>query len=235
MQIVEIPQIQVELQGVFGNDRWIAEAAWTSSTTNEKKSSRTDEDVKRIVNMLADSKHSVPFESVVLRFWFKLPITTDRQFMTHRLQSASGLSGRYRTMPNEYQEVASDVASILTKISQETCDSISTEYNKLCESAFKHYNDSLAEFKKARDSGVITGDEYKRLREFLRGELPQNAMTERVTTMNLRSFANFVKLRHKTEAQVEIRYLSDLMLQAVKNSNTCPHAIEALERNQWQI
>ena len=82
MNIVEIPEIKVELQGVFGDDRWIAEAAWTSSLKQENKALRTDEDVKRVINLLANEKHSVPFESVVFRFWIRMPISTDRQLFT---------------------------------------------------------------------------------------------------------------------------------------------------------
>src|SRR3990167_3732175 len=109
-------QIKVELQDTMGSDRAIADAAWTSSLDYQKKKSRSEEDVVRIVNMLADHKHSVPFESVILRFWIKMPIQTDRQFIVHRNQSASGMSGRYRTMPSEYLQVPNDVENILKKV-----------------------------------------------------------------------------------------------------------------------
>src|SRR5574343_1222477 len=110
-------QIKVELQDWLGNDKSIAESAWTSSLTYQAKNNRTKKDVKRVVEMLANLKHSVPFESVVLRFWIKLPIAVDRQLMTHRLQSASGMSGRYRTMPREFLKVPKDVLDIYSKVS----------------------------------------------------------------------------------------------------------------------
>ena len=72
-------------------------------------------------------------------------------------------------------------------------------------------------------------------RETFRNILPQGNMTERVTVMNLRSFANFVKLTNKPEAQPEIRQLAQLMLESVKQSNKCNIALEALERNGWSI
>jgi thymidylate synthase ThyX len=93
----------------------------------------------------------------------------------------------------------------------------------------------LVKFKTQEKNGVITNSEYKRLREFFRGALPQNAMTERVTTINLRSFANLVKLRYKPEAQAEIRWVAKLMLDAVENSQQLPIALEALRKNSWQI
>lgn len=225
-------QIKVELQGVFANDRTIAESAWTSSTLNGKKSLRTDDDVTRIVNMLADSGHSTPFESVVFRFWIKMPISADRQFMTHRLQSANGLSGRYRTMPADWQDVPQDVRDILVKLDS---DVLCMEYERYCQEANEWYQKALTYFKRFEKLGDISNSEYKRLREFFRGVLPQNNMTERTTTMNLRSFANFIRLRNSEHAQPEIRQVAKLMLEAVEQSNSCPVAIAALKRNEWRI
>ncbi len=67
-------QIKVELQETMGNDKSIAEMAWTSSYNLESKQTKTEQDVTKIVNMLAHLKHSVPFESVVFRFWMRIII-----------------------------------------------------------------------------------------------------------------------------------------------------------------
>jgi flavin-dependent thymidylate synthase len=225
--------IKVELQEWMGSDRKIAEAAWTSSFDLEKKLARNDDDVKRVVNLLADSKHSVPFESVIFRFWIKLPIQIDRQHMTHRIGSHSGMSGRYRTMPSEFQEVPNDIKAILTKHAH-YYDYVE-EYNERCEKANTSYNLMVSELKQSENAGRISNKEMKRAREFFRGMLPQNNMTERVTVMNLRSFANYYKLRSKPDAQPEIQHISNLMLEQVRQKNICPIAIEALEKNSWAI
>lgn len=232
MKIITFPEIHVELQAVYGTDREIAASAWTSSTEHQNKKLKTDEDVARVVNMLADLKHSTPFESVIFRFWIKLNIASDRQLMTHRLQSASGMSSRYRTMPNEWQHMSSDVQEILDKA---FTPGTGREYDALCKQANDFYQNSLKHLKQKEKEGIITNAEYKRAREFLRGTLPQNNLTERTTVINLRSFANFVKLRLSEHAQPEIRYIAHLMLEAVKASGQCPIAISALERNNWQI
>lgn len=227
----------------MGSDKSIAESAWTSSTTLQGKLKRTDEDVIRVINMLADSKHSTPFESVVLRFWIKMPISCDRQFMTHRLQSASGMSGRYRTMPSEFLEMPKDVKEILSKIDYSGIDKNDNyagsyyiqKYNELCEETNYYYQCVAQDLRSGEKDNIITNQEFKRVREFYRGVLPQNNMTERVSIMNLRAFANFIKLRDKPEAQPEIQYVAKLMLQAVKDNNVAPVALEALERNNWII
>jgi flavin-dependent thymidylate synthase len=227
-------QIQVELQEVMGSDRSISEMAWTSSTTYQAKKSKTDEDVSRVVNMLADCKHSTPFEGVVLRYWIKMPIFADRQHMTHRLQSASGQSARYRTMPSEWLSLPNDVQGILAKGT--TFPEFRTyRYEAICKEANEYYNTMLKEMREAEKKGNITNEEYKRAREVLRGVLPQSNMTERVSIFNLRSFANYQKLRNSPHAQPEIRIVAELMLEELEEKNVCPVALQALKRNNWNI
>ena len=217
-------QIKAELQEFMGSDRGIAEAAWTSSYTLEAKSKRTDEDVARVINLLADEKHSVPFESVVLRFWLKLPIAIDRQLVKHRVASHSGLSGRYRAMPTEFLGVPDDVKGLIT-------ESMLNSYTSICSEANRAYKEACTELKAKH--GMTP--EYKRAREFMRGMLPQHNMTETVFIVNLRSFANFMKLRDKPNAQPEIQQLARLMLKAVEDAGVAPIALEAIKRNGWVI
>lgn len=193
------------------------------------------------------SGNSTPFESVIFRFWMRIPIAIDRQLMTHRLQSASGMSGRYRTMPSDYLEPSDDINIITAKLPQDKfvqlangtqiygMDDIIGRYFEVCESANNAYSQIVAIAKDSEKKGTITNSEFKRIREFYRGMLPQHNMTERVTTMNLRSFANFIKLRNSEHAQPEIKYLARLMLQEVKNKAQCPIAIEFLEKNNWEL
>lgn len=225
-------QLKVELQETMGSDRSIAEAAWTSSLDFQKKQVRSDADVERVVKMLADNRHSTPFESVIFRFWIKMPISADRQHMTHRIASHNGMSGRYRTMPAEFQRIPSDVFMIMHKANpKHTMEN----YTDLCEHANNWYQRLVEELRESEKMQVINNAEFKRAREFFRGVLPQNNMTERVTTMNLRSFANYQKLRNSEHAQPEIRQVAKLMLETVKASGVCPIALAALEANGWNI
>lgn len=215
----------------MGSDRSIAEAAWTSSADHQKKKLKTDVQVEELVKRLATDKHSTPFESVIMRFWIKLPISTDRQHVTHRIGTHNGLSGRYRTMPNDYLAVPEDVDNITKKINS----TLEFDYEGICEKANLWYQDALKEAKIAEKEKLITNDEYKRFREFYRGVLPVNNMTERVSIFNLRSFANYQKLRNSPHAQPEIQQVAKLMLEEVKKHNIAPVAIEWLEKNDWNI
>jgi len=224
-------QIKVELQESMGSDRSIAEAAWTSSSDFQGKQRKTNEQVENIINMLANDKHATPFESVVFRFWIKMPIAIDRQHMTHRIGSHNGMSGRYRTMPTEFLAMPEDVESILNRINLK----ITEAYEHVCSLANSNYALAMKDLKIAKANNNITNEEYKRAREFIRGMLPQHNMTERVTVFNLRSFANYQKLRNSKHAQPEIQEVARQMLDAVKAANICPIALEALERNGWNI
>lgn len=193
------------------------------------------------------SGNSVPFENIIFRFWIRMPIAIDRQFIVHRLQSASGLSGRYRTVPTDFLDIPDDVEEICKKIPQGDkmelangnvvygMDDIFNEYYDSCIKSNNVYSSVNLLAKDAWKKGLITNPEYKRIREFYRGVLPQHNMTERVSTINLRSFANFIRLRLKPEAQPEIQIVAELMLEEVKNKAKCPIAIEWLIKNNWNI
>lgn len=234
-------QIEVELQAVMGNDEAIANAAWTSTYDADRREEKCDdkEKVAKLVERLANDKHGTPFESVVFRFWIRMPIFTDRQHMTHRMASHNGLSGRYRTMPNEFFELPEDVEVILKKVKYDNEDlhplHLEDSYSDICRRAFDNYNMQIEHLKEAEKEGRISNAEYKRTREILRGMLPQSGMTERTTMMNLRSFCNYQKQRNSDHAQPEIRRVAELMLEAVERANVCPVAIKALKANGWNI
>jgi thymidylate synthase (FAD) len=233
---MSLKQIEVKLQDWMGDDRAIVEAAWTSSYSYAKREEKltSQEDVERVIRtVLAEQGHGVPFEHVLFRFWIKMPLFTDRQHMTHRIASHSGLSGRWRTVPTEWYRLPDDIQGILYR--DDYTEKIIDQYEELCEHAYSFYNGVLGQFKKREKSGKITNAEYKRIREIIRGVLPQAGMTERTTTMNLRSFANYQKLRNSDHAQPEMRRVAELMLQEVKAANVCPVAISALESKGWAL
>lgn len=240
-------KILVELQETMGSDRSIANAAWTSSFNKEKREDKTEEQVSEFVKRLAYDGHSTPFESVIFRFWIRMPIFTDRQHVTHRIATHNGLSGRYRTMPLDYYDLPDDVMDLVRIIDSivqnpfptlndpnETF-SIFKAYYESCKTSTNNYKLSIDKLKYAEKQKIITNPEFKRCREILRGQLPTSGFTERLTIMNLRSFANYQKLRNSEHAQPEIRKVAQLMLEEVKKAIVCPIAITSLETIGWRI
>lgn len=233
---MEKGKILVELQDHMGSDRAIANAAWTSSYDKEKRDARSAEDVARVVTMLIDLKHATPVEFVNFRFWIRMPIFIDRQWMTHRIQSASGLSARYRTLPDDWLHFPLDCFNIIEKAQGfEEAKKLQIEYNEQMQISYEWYDHRLFNLKHQEKKGNITNAEYKRLREILRGVVGTSSMVERTTSLNLRSFANVQKLRNDGHAQPEIRYVAQEMLQQVEEAGICPYALEALKKNQWSI
>lgn len=227
-------QILVELQSFMGDDESIANAAWTSTYDKDRREEKYKDPVKvqNLVRRLANEDHGTPFESVVLRFWMRIPVFLDRQLMTHRIASHNGMSGRYRTMPSDVFTMPQDVYDICVNAGLYTHMS---EYEAMTNAANYWYQRQTKALKAARDTDKITPEAYRRAREILRGVLPQANMTERTSIFNLRSFANFQKQRNTDKAQPEARTLAKLMLEEVKRINIAPTAIEALEQKGWNI
>lgn len=226
-------QIKVELQETMGSDLSIANAAWTSTYDKNKRELKYSDQNKidKLVRQLILDGHGTPIESVVFRFWIQMPIFVDRQHMTHRIASHNGLSGRYRTMPNEYYQCPEDVINILEKCNR---TNLALKYDHISKMAYEYYNTSIDSLKEAEKNNEITNQEFKRAREIMRGQLPTNGMTERTSIMNLRSFANYQKQRNSDYAQPEIKKVAELMLQEVKRTNICPVAIQTLEEIGWK-
>lgn len=232
--VSQIKQIEVELQETMGSDEAIANAAWTSTYDKDRREDKYDdpEKVEGIVRRCIREGHTVPVESVVLRFWLRLPVFADRQHMTHRIASHNGLSGRYRTVPKDYYRIPEDVVSIMAKA--KTGDSPDF-YSVLLDRQYVMYEQWLTELKGAEKSGAITNAEYKRARELLRGVIGTSYMVERTTIFNLHSFANYQRLRNSSHAQPEIQRIAQLMLRRVIDAKVAPIAIDELMKQGFTM
>jgi thymidylate synthase (FAD) len=224
--------IKVELLGTFGTDRDIANAAWTSSLDQQKKDARPDEDVAKVVRYLIENRHSSPIEQISYRFYISMPIFVSRQFMRHRMQSPNEMSGRYRTMSSDFFAMPDDVAAIGKKAGD---NDLAKDWDNLNKTAFNTYQQKLDLYRAAEKEGKITNDEYKRFREIMRGVLGTGFFTKVTTTFNLRSLANFFKLRLDPHAQPEIQQVAQGMLYAIEKDGSCPIAIKVLKEVNWQI
>ena len=232
-------KILVELQEFMGSDASVANAAWVSTYDKDRREDKYDdpEKVAQLVPRLIRDGHSTPVESVILRFWIRMPIFTDRQHMTHRIASHNGLSGRYRTLPDDWFGIPLDCIEILDKSSENHNwgGEVSRDFDQLCDRANKFYKGQLELLRNAEKAGRITNAEYKRVREILRGVLPTAGMVERTTIFNLRSFANYQRLRNSDHAQPEIKRVAELMLAEVEKAGVAPITIATLKETGWRI
>lgn len=212
----------IQLVESMGSDLSIVRAARTSYAAEWRSGEDAGKDEK-LINYLVQHYHTSPLEAVTLTFDVVLPIFVARQWMRHRTQSYSEVSGRYAELPEVYYiPEISDITQQSVANKQQRSDSevlptaeaIQQEIADSCVSSF-------ASYRKLLDLGCP--------RELARGVLPLNTFTHFFCTMNLLNLAKFIKLRSHPHAQKEIRVYSDAMLVLAKT--VAPVTMAAVEKH----
>jgi thymidylate synthase ThyX len=249
--------IVVELQDFWGDDWKVGHAAWTSTLDEERSSQKTEEELKHLIQQtLIPHDHKSPLEKVWYEFYIKCPIFVERQLDKYRMSiqsqgleieyldgsfgrlgiSQNELSGRYRTIPDEYYDLPQDFLNITNAIwSMDPANSFGSFYNHLMDYQSKFYRDNLDTAKKAEKSGVISNADYKRFREVIRGVLGTGYMTQMKIMVNLVGLTHIWQQRLSPAAQPEVRDVAQGMLKAVVECGNAPYTLEALvEKHGWQ-
>lgn len=250
-----LKQIKAELTSHWGTDRDSANAAWASSTDVDKLLTRSDEDVRRVVSGLVTQGHDTPKERIWCEFFVTCPIFVERQFDKYRLTTQiqdiqidsnlaefgrhsitqNELSGRYRSIPERSYNLPQDVSDIVDKNQFWSGDTWAKSFADCQTRAFDLYNGLLGALKLSRDRGVISGDEYKRARDVLRGLLPVATLTDMRIVLNMNAFEWMGNQRLPDNAQLEARVLFYQMLMSVRANNVAPILIDKIvEVNKWE-
>ena len=208
---------KVELIGFYGGDETIACSAWTSTNRD-----LTDEKKKRIgklINMLWSEGHETPFEKGIIHFLVDTEIASHIHLLKHRISSLNAESARYKELkedkyyiPEDWKDVDIDPNSnslgLLNDWGQDggidTWADMLEWYTNL---GNMFYHESL------KDVGAKHG--RKRAKESSRSFKTYNSQIQADVMFNMRSFANFVKLRNSEHAQLEIREVAAEMLNIV--------------------
>jgi thymidylate synthase (FAD) len=186
---------KVELIGHYGSDEIIACSAWTSTSRelNDEKKSR----IPRLINMLWSNDHATPFEKGSVHFLVDTDIATHIHLLKHRIASINAESARYKELQEDKFFVPYDWPSVWQQKL--------TEYT---ETGNKLYHQCLEELT------PVLG--RKRAKESARFFKTYNSQIQADVLFNMRSFANFLKLRNSEHAQKEIREVAQQMLELVK-------------------
>lgn len=207
----------VELIGYYGSDITHAQSAWTSTVRNlsDDKLSRID----KLLNMLASAGHHTPFEKSSLHFLVRTDIASHIHILKHRIGvSVNAESARYKELDEDKYYVPEDWKDV--PISKEL-------YNG--GSRFKMgedytWTEALMEYAKignnlyhqcVEDLSPVLG--RKRAKESARFFKTYHSQIQADVQFNFRSFAHFLGLRNKPDAQLEIREIAAKMLELVKN------------------
>jgi len=203
----------VELLGYYGSDEVIACSAWTSTSRdlNSDKKGR----IGKLIHQLWSNGHETPFEKGMVHFLIDCDIASHIHLLKHRIASINAESARYKELkenkfyiPEDWNEKWSEVLKNYTELG-----------NAL-------YHKSLEELE------PLLG--RKRAKESARFFKTYNSQIQADVMLNMRSFANFQKLRNSEHAQKEIREIAKKMLEIIENLPGQPfkYTIESWKANK---
>lgn len=216
---------KVQLIGFYGSDEVIACSAWTSTSRdlNEDKKSR----IPKLINMLWRDGHETPFEKGMVHFLVDTEIASHIHLLKHRISSMNAESARYKELKEDKYYLPDDWRGIAQ-----------SEYEGKFAESYHNWYEVLENYTKAgnalyhqclKDLEPALG--RKRAKESARFFKTYNSQIQADISFNMRSFANFLKLRNSEHSQKEIREIAAEMLDLVKNIDGNPfrHTLDAWE------
>jgi len=197
----------VELLGYYGSDAVIAQSAWTSTSRD-----LSVEKIERIPNLLIQlwsQGHETPYEKATVHFLVNCDIATHIHLLKHRISSMNAESARYKELKEDKFYLPEDWKSSYKLFDTETLDwKWYSKLKKITEECNKLYHECLEELT------PVLG--RKRAKESARFFKTYNSQIQADVTFNLRSFANFLRLRNSEHAQLEIREIAQQMQDLVE-------------------
>ena len=200
---------KVELLGHYGSDETIACSAWTSTSRNltDEKKAR----IPRLIEMLWVNGHETPFEKGMVHFLVDTEIASHIHLLKHRISSLNAESARYKELKEDKYYIPEDWNDI--PISDRNLHyPWGNKWVDALRSYTAHGNELYHQC--VKDLEPVLG--RKRAKESARFFKAYNSQIQADITFNMRSFANFQKLRNSQNSQVEIREVAAKMLELVE-------------------
>ena len=225
---------KVELLGYYGSDEIIACSAWTSTSRN-----LTDEKKARIpslIEMLWVNGHETPFEKGVVHFLVDTDIASHIHLLKHRVSSLNAESARYKELKEDKYYLPEDWDDV--KLSKDAEIVVNLPYvDALFATEGDKWSDILKDYTElgnklyhqcVADLEPVLG--RKRAKESARFFKTYNSQIQADVMFNMRSFANFIKLRNSQHAQKEIREIAQRMWDLVATIEGEPfkHTLQAI-------
>ena len=213
----------VELLGYYGSDEVIACSAWTSTSRelDDKKRMR----IPKLIDMLWSNGHETPFEKGVVHFLVNCDIASHIHLLKHRISSLNAESARYKELkedkyyiPEDWNDIKRERNTHQGKV-VESWASILERYTR---EGNNLYHQCI------KDLEPVLG--RKRAKESARFFKTYNSQIQADVMFNMRSFANFIKLRNSQHAQKEIREIAQRMwdLVAAIEGEPFKHTLQAI-------
>jgi thymidylate synthase (FAD) len=220
----------VEILGHYGSDEVIACSAWTSTSrelTDDKR-----ERIPKLIHQLWSNGHETPFEKCSVHFLINCDIASHIHLLKHRIASINAESARYKELKEDKFYIPDDWNDIESNFNQDE-DILGVSDNKWI-NILKDYTElgNNLYHQCIKDLEPALG--RKRAKESARFFKTYNSQIQSDVMFNMRSFANFLKLRNSEHAQKEIREIAQRMLSLVENieGNPFKYTLEAInEKN----
>lgn len=211
----------VELLQKLGTDMTPVAAARVSFGKDMKEDSvLSDKDLK-LLRYLIEHEHTSPFEHVLLRFRFVVPLFVARQHHRYRTWKFSEQSRRFTSeniqfyCPDAFrrQDDKNKQGSIVESFNPDFDDDPQADYRHYTKAdrlVKEHCEDSMILYQKLIKAGVS--------REQARMILPQNMYTSYWGTIDLHNLFHFIEQRIRPEAQWEIQQVAKALLTLTETS-----------------
>ena len=206
---------KVELLGYYGSDEVIACSAWTSTSRNltDEKRGR----IQRLIEMLWINGHETPFEKGTVHFLVDTDIASHIHLLKHRISSLNAESARYKELKEDKYFLPEDWGDV--KLSKDAEIVVNLPHvDALFATEGDKWSDILKDYTElgnklyhqcVEDLTPALG--RKRAKESARFFKTYNSQIQADIMFNMRSFANFIKLRNSEHAQKEIREIAQQM------------------------
>lgn len=216
---------------------------YSKSGVEDLLEKQTPESIERFVNMLADLGHESPIEHATFTFAIEgISRACTHQLVRHRIASYSQQSQRYVNLVDRFEYIIPQAYrenSVLKYIYMTAMEQDAENYSKLVKTSLLLKAKELGLSEKYAKELLSADEEFKQQcpdlisyfkreqrKEYSKAEkqaiedaryvLPNACETKIVVTMNARTLMNFFRHRACDRAQWEIRELTDIMIEAVK-------------------
>jgi len=214
----------VELIGYYGSDEIIALSAWTSTSrqlTDEKRNR-----IPKLLNDLWSNGHHSVFEKGVVHFLVNCDIASHIHLLKHRISSLNAESARYKELKEDKFYIPEDFYNCevdFVKHDEWAMPERHGNWGEVLEDHTKTsnflYHECLKDMEKKYGR--------KRAKESARYFKLYNSQIQSDVSFNMRSFANFLKLRYSDDAQGEIEDIARQMLVFTKQTLKFEHTLKA--------
>ncbi len=172
--------------------------------------------------MLWSNHHETPFEKVTVHFLVDTDIASHIHLLKHRMANINGESARYKELkedkfylPEDWKEIK--ISTNIVHIANNNKDEYQFDKGEQWINILEEYTEvgNKLYHQCLEDLTPVLG--RKRAKESARFFKTYNSQIQADVTFNMRSFANFIKLRNSEHAQLEIREVAQQMWDLIQN------------------